>query len=165
MALTKSLTTLRGAGLMLNIVIGAGLLALPGMVVEKAGHQALWAWALCALAALPLLLVFVVLAVKLLLDGFFATQSGLAIRATGSNARMARAQGVNTGLAVLAGVGSYLATRALTIMPIQRLLDEADLARLVKEQARPGDMVVCLGAGTISGWANGLPARLLGVAA
>jgi ABC-type uncharacterized transport system, permease component len=52
----------------------------------------------------PLLLVFVVLAVKLLLDGFFATQSGLAIRATGSNARMARAQGVNTGLAVLAGM-------------------------------------------------------------
>lgn len=45
------------------------------------------------------------------------------------------------------------------------IIDEADLARLVKEQARPGDMVVCLGAGTISGWANGLPARLLGVAA
>ncbi|MGJ5618553.1 UDP-N-acetylmuramate--L-alanine ligase [Sulfitobacter sp. MF3-043] len=37
---------------------------------------------------------------------------------------------------------------------------EDDLARLVAEQARPGDMVVCLGAGTISGWANGLPDRL-----
>ena len=35
-----------------------------------------------------------------------------------------------------------------------------DLARLVKEQARPGDMVVCLGAGTISTWANELPAKL-----
>jgi UDP-N-acetylmuramate--alanine ligase len=45
------------------------------------------------------------------------------------------------------------------------ILDEADLARLVKEQARPGDMVVCLGAGTISSWANGLPARLIGKAA
>jgi UDP-N-acetylmuramate--alanine ligase len=45
------------------------------------------------------------------------------------------------------------------------LLDEADLARLVKEQARPGDMVVCLGAGTISAWANALPARLIGAAA
>ncbi len=41
------------------------------------------------------------------------------------------------------------------------LLDEADLERLVREQARPGDMVVCLGAGTISAWANGLPERLL----
>lgn len=43
--------------------------------------------------------------------------------------------------------------------------DEADLARLVREQARPGDMVVCLGAGTISAWAHGLPDRLQGAAA
>ncbi len=37
---------------------------------------------------------------------------------------------------------------------------EDDLVRIIREQARPGDMVVCLGAGTISAWANGLPARL-----
>ncbi len=37
---------------------------------------------------------------------------------------------------------------------------EDDLERLVREQARAGDIVVCLGAGTISAWANGLPARL-----
>jgi UDP-N-acetylmuramate--alanine ligase len=42
------------------------------------------------------------------------------------------------------------------------ILDEDDLERLVREQARPGDMVVCLGAGTISTWAAGLPARLKG---
>ena len=41
------------------------------------------------------------------------------------------------------------------------LMGEDDLERLVREQARPGDMVVCLGAGTISGWANALPARLM----
>lgn len=40
------------------------------------------------------------------------------------------------------------------------ILSEEDLERLVREQARPGDMVVCLGAGTISTWANGLPDRL-----
>lgn len=40
---------------------------------------------------------------------------------------------------------------------------EDDLERLVREQARPGDIVVCLGAGTISAWANGLPARLKAV--
>ena len=40
--------------------------------------------------------------------------------------------------------------------------DEDDLLRLVREQARPGDMVVCLGAGTISAWANNLPARMVG---
>ena len=37
---------------------------------------------------------------------------------------------------------------------------EADLVRLVHEQAVAGDMVVCLGAGSISAWANGLPAAL-----
>ncbi|WP_417247012.1 UDP-N-acetylmuramate--L-alanine ligase [Celeribacter sp.] len=37
---------------------------------------------------------------------------------------------------------------------------EDDLERLVREQARPGDMVVCLGAGTISAWAHNLPERL-----
>jgi UDP-N-acetylmuramate--alanine ligase len=40
------------------------------------------------------------------------------------------------------------------------ILSEDDLERLVREQARSGDMVVCLGAGTISTWANGLPDRL-----
>jgi UDP-N-acetylmuramate--alanine ligase len=40
------------------------------------------------------------------------------------------------------------------------VMSEDDLERLVREQARPGDIVVCLGAGTISAWANGLPARL-----
>ncbi|OWY10158.1 UDP-N-acetylmuramate--L-alanine ligase [Thioclava sp. F42-5] len=42
------------------------------------------------------------------------------------------------------------------------ILSEDDLARLVREQARPGDIVVCLGAGTISTWANNLPAKLGG---
>jgi len=44
-------------------------------------------------------------------------------------------------------------------------LDEADLARLFREQARPGDIFVCLGAGTISAWANALPGKLIGQAA
>jgi len=52
----------------------------------------------------PLLLIVVVLAAKLVLDWFFSTQTGLAMRATGSNARMARAQGVHTGLMVLGGM-------------------------------------------------------------
>ncbi|WP_333712870.1 UDP-N-acetylmuramate--L-alanine ligase [Yoonia sp.] len=44
-----------------------------------------------------------------------------------------------------------------------RIVDsEDDLARLVVEQTKPGDIVVCLGAGTISAWANALPAKLGG---
>jgi len=35
-----------------------------------------------------------------------------------------------------------------------------DLADKVAELAEPGDMVICLGAGTISAWANALPAKL-----
>ncbi|MDF1854385.1 UDP-N-acetylmuramate--L-alanine ligase [Pseudooceanicola sp.] len=42
------------------------------------------------------------------------------------------------------------------------LTSEDDLERLIRKEARPGDMVVCLGAGTISAWANNLPKRLAG---
>lgn len=34
------------------------------------------------------------------------------------------------------------------------------LAALIKENSHPGDVVVCLGAGSISAWANALPAEL-----
>ncbi|WP_050928019.1 UDP-N-acetylmuramate--L-alanine ligase [Aestuariivita boseongensis] len=42
------------------------------------------------------------------------------------------------------------------------ITSEDDLLNLVKSEAKPGDMVVCLGAGTISAWANALPGRLKG---
>ncbi|NNK78629.1 MAG: UDP-N-acetylmuramate--L-alanine ligase [Litoreibacter sp.] len=38
--------------------------------------------------------------------------------------------------------------------------DERDLVNLVRAEANSGDIVVCLGAGTISAWANSLPKRL-----
>ena len=37
---------------------------------------------------------------------------------------------------------------------------EEDLEKLVRAEAKPGDIVVCLGAGTISAWANNLAKRL-----
>jgi len=52
----------------------------------------------------PLMVLLVVIVCKLLLDWFFATRQGLAMRATGSNPRMARAQGVATGRSVLGGM-------------------------------------------------------------
>jgi len=42
----------------------------------------------------------------------------------------------------------------------QALETEADLVKLIKDSARSGDIVVCLGAGTISAWAHNLPTRL-----
>jgi len=59
--LPKSISVTRGTGLMLNIVIGAGLLVLPGLVVDAAGAYAFWAWVVCALVAIPLLLVFIIM--------------------------------------------------------------------------------------------------------
>ncbi len=41
--------------------------------------------------------------------------------------------------------------------------DESDLAATVRDIASPGDMVICLGAGSITGWAQALPARLAGL--
>lgn len=61
----------------------------------------------------PLLLVIVVLVAKFGLDWFFSTQTGLAMRATGANSRMARAQGVATGKMVLLGMAISNALVAL----------------------------------------------------
>ncbi|MEE9389009.1 MAG: UDP-N-acetylmuramate--L-alanine ligase [Paracoccaceae bacterium] len=38
--------------------------------------------------------------------------------------------------------------------------DESQFVELVRSHAKPGDMVICLGAGTISTWANELPKHL-----
>jgi UDP-N-acetylmuramate--alanine ligase len=43
---------------------------------------------------------------------------------------------------------------------VRPLADPGELASMIRELARPGDMVVCLGAGSITGWANSLPADL-----
>jgi UDP-N-acetylmuramate--alanine ligase len=43
---------------------------------------------------------------------------------------------------------------------VRPLADPDELAPMIRELARPGDMVVCLGAGSITGWANRLPEDL-----
>lgn len=52
----------------------------------------------------PLLMLVIVILAKVAIDWFFSTERGLAVRATGSNVRMARAQGVNTGAMILLGM-------------------------------------------------------------
>ena len=61
----------------------------------------------------PLVLFVVVILAKLALDWFFSSQLGLAMRATGANPCMARAQGVPTGRATLAGMALSNALVAL----------------------------------------------------
>ncbi|OOH90568.1 ABC transporter permease [Pasteurellaceae bacterium 15-036681] len=51
-----------------------------------------------------LIAIFVVIIAKLLFDLFFATQTGLAVRATGTNPRMAKAQGIAINKMTLLGM-------------------------------------------------------------
>ena len=52
----------------------------------------------------PLALLAIVIVAKVLLDLFFASETGLAMRATGGNPRMARAQGISTDRQTIAGL-------------------------------------------------------------
>ena len=59
--IARSLGVWRGTAVMLNIVLGAGLLILPGLAIDEGREAALAAWLIAAAAAIPLLAVFVVL--------------------------------------------------------------------------------------------------------
>jgi len=56
--------------------------------------------------------------------------------------------------ALVEGLRRYGHRRAL---PLEA---PGDLARLIAEEAKPGDVVVCLGAGDITAWAYALPGEL-----
>ncbi len=43
---------------------------------------------------------------------------------------------------------------------VMALEDPAGLAALIRQEAHPGDLVVCLGAGDITTWAHALPGEL-----
>lgn len=57
-SLTKTLTIGQAIGLALSIVIGSGLLVLPGLAYEQIGNAALYAWLIDALLVVPLLIIF-----------------------------------------------------------------------------------------------------------
>lgn len=61
----------------------------------------------------PIVLLVVVAAAKILLDLFFASETGLAMRATGGNPRMARSQGISTDRFTLWGLALSNALVAL----------------------------------------------------
>ena len=61
----------------------------------------------------PLVLLVIVVAAKVLIDLFFASETGLAMRATGGNPRMARAQGISTDRQTVLGLALSNALVAL----------------------------------------------------
>lgn len=56
--LAKTLTVTQATGLALSIVVGSGLLVLPGLAYAQAGGAAIYAWITDALLVVPLLVVF-----------------------------------------------------------------------------------------------------------
>lgn len=55
---TRTLTVWRGTAIFLNIVLGAGLLTLPGLAIGAVGNLAPLIWLSCAVVSVPLLIVF-----------------------------------------------------------------------------------------------------------
>ncbi|MHA1597180.1 MAG: ABC transporter permease [Alphaproteobacteria bacterium] len=75
-----------------------------------------------------MLLGVVVVVTKWLVDGFLNSEIGLAMRATGANPRMARAQGIRTDLMILAGVGLSNALVALAGALFAQVQGGADIS-------------------------------------
>lgn len=76
----------------------------------------------------PLIILGFVVLAKLLLDWFFNTKTGLAMRATGVNARMAKAQGVGTSKMIVLGMAISNALIALGGALFAQTTGSADLA-------------------------------------
>lgn len=76
----------------------------------------------------PLIILGFVVLAKLLLDWFFNTKTGLAMRATGVNARMAKAQGVAASKMIVLGMAISNALIALGGALFAQTTGSADLA-------------------------------------
>jgi amino acid efflux transporter len=109
-----TLSPLRGAAVMLNIVLGAGLLTLPGLAVQHAGENALTVWLACAVASIPLLAAFAVISRSHPDQGGLAKIAGLAFGRYGYAATTFLFLGaVLFGLPSIALTGGYYASAML----------------------------------------------------
>jgi len=82
-------------------IMGRPNIALLG---ENTVFSPLESWDTPSYIALPIMLTVLVVIVKLALDWFLNSEIGLAMRATGVNPRMARAQGIHTDRYILGGM-------------------------------------------------------------
>jgi amino acid efflux transporter len=62
--LKKSLNISQAVGLGITIVVGSGLLLLPGLAYIDAGASSIYVWIICAVLVIPLLVIFSVLGAK-----------------------------------------------------------------------------------------------------
>lgn len=75
-----------------------------------------------------LILLLITLAIKFGLDWFFSTEMGLAMRATGANPRMARAQGISTPFMIMIGMALSNGLIALAGALFAQLVGGADVS-------------------------------------
>jgi len=62
--LSKTLSLPAGIALAITMVIGGGMLVIPGIAFATYGSSAIWAWVLCAAAIAPVLFVFAMLGAR-----------------------------------------------------------------------------------------------------
>lgn len=103
--------------------------------------------------AYPIAFGILVLAIMALLVWFFKTETGLAMRATGSNARMARANGINTNRMILLGMAISNALVALAGALFAQSQGSADVTM--------GVGVIVIGLASVIGGEALLPKRTL----
>lgn len=106
-----------------------------------------------SLYAPVVLLAIIVVIAKILIDLFLATGFGLAMRAAGANARMARANGIRDGRMIVVGLAIANGITALGGALFAQMLGAADVSMGI------GVIVVAL-AGVIGGTAL-MPSRLI----
>ena len=78
-------------------------------------------------------------------------------------ALLSQEDGVARSLVTKAGVDAAALVAGLRdrgARAAEEVADEEALATRLAEEVRAGDLVVCLGAGTITAWANALPEQL-----
>src|SRR5512142_3259382 len=63
--LSKTLSLPVAVGLAITVVVGSGLLALPGLAYEAAGGAAVYSWLISAVIIIPLLIVFAYLGARI----------------------------------------------------------------------------------------------------
>ena len=76
----------------------------------------------------PLVFVVIIIVAKLVVDAFLTSEVGLAMRATGVNPRMARAQGIRTGIMIVSGMAISNALVALAGALFAQLQGGADIS-------------------------------------
>jgi amino acid efflux transporter len=115
--LKKTLGFFSGTALFLNIVIGAGLLILPGIVYQQVGQNAIISWALVSLISVPILIIFTILGVYFPNSGGVAYYAEKAFGNIGRNfATLLLLGAVAFGLPSIALTGAYYLS---AILPFQ----------------------------------------------